>query len=356
MTQPAKKVEHLALRHPINAETNFVGVALPRKPPIDKVVAATLVMYRNSKPLELIEFWNDNKVAPEQHALWRDAHIYTIDLGDRKYHQAGVKSSAEFVATHLGMLDTLTPGFQKLLDMVNRNNATGYLRGMKFSIAYIIREAYELKDDEAFHVELVSKAMNIAESYALVENGNVIQSVENLEEVFPDLVDKLRKSMDSPLTLGRYLRDLWALGEGANDIRAKIGFWLDQFAAVEKRAAEAEITLSNLKPKPWSVAGRAGIVIRSDDHFLLKAATRNRQWGIRIVVTGPGHTTISANGLDLTRVAEVLQRLEPDRWYFQAQMGAIINGGPQYTGVLPTELSVTHLIQMLQAKVQPEAK
>ena len=369
MTNPASEAVatlniHRALRFPITGNTAYIGVVLPAEPPIDKVFAAMLVANRNSVSLQTIEFWANTRATPEQFRMWRGAGIYPIDLDDFKYHEAGVKSASEFVAVHLsmmtmtaeGMVSNLTPGVQKLMDMINKNNGSGYLRGMKFSIPYIIREAYKLKADDAFHADLVSKAIDVLESFAAVENGTIARSVENLEEALPDLVDMLRKSMDQPLTLGRYLRDRWVLGDEPGDIRTKVGFWLDQFNAVEKRVAEAEKTLSGLQTRKWSVAGFAGVVLKSDDHFILKAATRSRQWGVRIVVTGPGHTTISTNGLDLSKVNEVLQRLEPGKWYYQAQMGALINGGPQYTAVEPTGLSTEHLIQMLQGKVQPKAK
>lgn len=359
-------VTDFALHHPITAETEYEGVVLPNKPPIDKVVAATLVMFRNSKPLTSVTFWDDNQVPLEKFGEWRDAHQYPIDM--MKYHEVGVASATDYTAIHLGMVEwtkgvgvtasNLTPGFEKLRLMINKNNKKGHLRAMKFSVPYLIRETYELKgDDTDFHAELVSKAMDIVQSFATVENGAVVaRSIEELEAALPDLVSRLRPSMDQPLTIGRYLSDLWFLGTSPQEIREKVEFWLAQYDAVANRLAEAEKTLSKLQPKKWSAAGEAGIVLRSDDHFLLKAATRSRQWGIRIVVTGPGHTTISTNQLDLSKMYEVLKRLEPDRWYYQPNMGALINGGPQYTAVEPTGYSTEHLIQMLQSKVQPKAK
>ncbi len=344
--------KHLALVHPKTGAAKFEGVVIPYKSPIDKILAALLAIYKSDSEIRVIEFWKDNQCPPEQFAAWRDAKIYPIDIGDRKYHEVGVGSASEFVVKEFGM--ELTDGFVKLVGLINKNNKTGMLKGYKFSMAYMLRELYELDESEVFHATVVSKTIDVLESFAAVENGTMMQPIDGLDEALPDLVKKFEGCNYSPLTLGRYLRDRWLLGDEPSVIREKVEFWTKNFDEVRDKLAHAAAAAKKFAPIVHDVAGTRAVVVKSDDRFFAKAIIKSGLYGIRVIVSGSGHTVISTNGYDLAKMAGALEKLEPGKWYHQSRMGALINGGPQYVGVEPTSIGSAQLIGLMKMHVQPK--
>ncbi len=348
------KTTHLALVAPKLGALNFTGAAMPWKPPIDKILALCLLHNQSEQPLETLDYWKQNECPPEQFADWRDLKIYPIDIGDRKYHKAGVGSASEFIVKEFGL--KLTDGFQSLVSMINENNKTGNLKGRKFAVAHMLREMYELEDSQELHLEIIRKTMDVLEAHARVVNGELNQPEEGLSDALPDLVEQFAGCNNAALTLGRYLRDLWLLGEEPAEIRSRIDFWLNGWGEVQARLAKGVEAFNKLSPLDWSAAGTKGIALHTDDRFLAKAAIKSGRYGIRIIVSGTGHTVISTNGFDLSKLHAALEKLEPGRWYYQAKMGALINGGPQYVGVEPTGVGSQQLIGLLKMHVQPKAK
>jgi hypothetical protein len=343
----AKKI-HLALVHPKSGPTTFTGAAVPYKPPIDKIVAYYLLLAHNDLPFDSVVYWTRNECSEKQFAKWRDERICPIDIGDRKYHEAGVGSATEFVVTQFDI--QLSPAQNRLVEMLNKNNATGNLKqGGWDAIAFLLRELYELTDDQQFHFKVMDKAAHVVMCFTQVEDGQIAQPLDGLEEALPDLVERFKKTVHMPLTLGRYVQDLWLLGNEPAQIREHVRFWTDGAAELQRKLAEGRKAFDELQPKDEFFAkGNKGIVVKSDDRFIAKAAIKCGDYMIRIIRTAAGHVTISTNGLDLGKVAEELTRREPGRWYYQAKMGALINGGPQYIGVQPTNLQPRHFIGMIQ--------
>jgi len=357
MTATAKT--HLALVQPKTESVEFVGGVLPYKPPFDKIFALVLLNQKSQTPIEQVRYWIRNDCPPEQFAQWRDEKLYPIDIGDRKYHQAlfqgkPVGSASEFVVRHFGL--ELTDAGQRVLEMVNKNNKTGYLKAYKFAVPHIMRELYELRDDEDFHIDVISNTTAVIDAFTEVENGTIAQSEEGLEEALPDLVAEFAPCQYQPFTLGRYMRDLWLLGNNPADIRDKLTFWTKNWSEVQQRLAAGREAFQKLSLREHDIAGTKAVIISSDDRFLAKAAIKSGKYGIRIIRTGAGHTVISTNGYDLQRVFDSLRGKEPGRWYYQPKMGALINGGPQYVGVEPTAIAPQELLKLLQAKVSPKQK
>ncbi len=358
MNQAQAKPLHLALVHPKTGDLVFKGAALPYKPPIDKILALTILNNINDTFLESIEYWKRNECAPEQFAHWRDAQIYPIDIGDRKYHAAGVASATEFLVKEFGL--ELTTGFAKLIEMIARNNINGYLKKMPFAIPAILRQMYELSNADSFHMLIIRNVMDVIEAHVSVADGKIARSEEGLNEALPELVEHFSICNYQPLTLGGYLRNLWLLGVETAVIVEKVAFWSNGKTESEARLAFGKEKFDALPVRDWFKAGSfKGIVVKTDDRFLADAAIRSREYQIRIIVGSDGHTVISSNassGVRLGQIAEALAAQEPGRWYFQEQMGALINGGPQYVGVESTKLSSARIVGLLQKHLNPKAK
>jgi len=349
---------HLALVQPKTGPLAFVGVVMPYKPPIDKIVALMILQGRNDLPIETITYWKRNECAPEDFARWRDEHLYPLDAGDRKYHTARVGSACEFVVKEFGIA-LGDDGIGKVVEMINHNNKWGSLKKRPYAIAHMLREMYELSDVEAHHIEVISKTVEVVEAYVRVEDGEVHQSVEGLDEVLADLVEKFKGCDNAPLTLGRYLRDLWILGETPSDLRQKIAFWTDGADKLQKKYAEAKEAFEklDLKSHEFTAGGKRGVVIRTDDRFLAGAVIRSGRYAIRMIVGSAGNTVITTLGLDLSTMSKELAEKEPGRWYYQERQATLINGGPQYVGVRATSLSPVRLIGLLQKHLaQPKKK
>ncbi len=345
---------HLALVQPKKGDTTFTKAVLPYKPPIDKIYALQILQAKNLVPIEGVAYWTSNDCPPEQFSEWTNSSCYPIDIGDRKYHLAGVRSASEFVVKEFGI--ELSAGSQKLLDLINENNKSGKLKNYKFAVAHMLRELYELTDDEDFHIEVIMRAADVIQMCIAAEDGKIVQSEEGFSESMQDLIEHFAGCNNSPLTLGRYVRDLWLAGFEPTAIREKVSFWTERWAEVQARLAEGRETLAKLSPVEDQVAGTKVVVLKTDNRFLSKAAIKSGRWGIRIIVQGSGHTVISTNGYDLGKLHGVLQKIEPGKWYYQAKMGAMINGGPQYVGTEPTAIGWKQLIGLMKMHVQPKKK
>lgn len=344
------------------SELPFVGAILPNKPPIDKVAAYELVGMHCAQRLSAVNFHDTNEFADEEIQQWEKDGILPIDVGGRKYHgQAG--SATEWVVKRYCL--PRTKGVEELLELINDNNGNeknkgGFLKGYAFSVPGLIRKLYELKDEETWHAEVVWAAGDVVNAFVKVANGDVVPQHEPPDGDIILLAKEFAQDKEKPLTLGQYVANLWSLGESSDVIVEKLAFWQDALRRLNEIYAWAKAEWRQLQGDKQKLsrlefkAGKhRGIILRTDNRALVNVVTREGHYAIRLIVSSDGHTTIATNRLDIAKLNEAFAEREPERWHYNRDMGALLNGGPQYTGVKPTRIPGDEIITQLKMLFKP---
>lgn len=333
---------------------NHKGVVMPFKPPIDKIAAAAIAQMHNPGPFRSVEYWMQNDVPESMYAHWAAEGILTIDLGQDKYHVAKVGSATELIVKRYGL--RLTDGGRKVLELINNNNRTGNLKGNYMAIAHILREMYELNDFEAHHLQVVTHVMYAVETFIRAFDKKERRPSDGMSPQLLQMQQNLKRCNDAPFTVGRLLRDMWDMGANEADIAHHVCFWIDGFAQLvqERKRGERDFEMLERKGLDTFQAGKfLGIVLRTNDRFLVRAAAKAQEhgqekYGVRLIVNSDGHISVTTYGRNISAFAAQVKGLEPKEWYHQDKTGSIINGGPQYRGVQPTKLKPAQLVELLQ--------
>lgn len=333
---------------------NHKGIVLPFKPPIDKLAAAAIAEMYNPEAFASVEYWMRNDVPEGMLAHWAERRILTIDIGADKYHVAKVASATELIVKRYSI--QLTDGGKKVLEMINRNNKTGNLKGNYMAIPHLLREMYELNDFEAHHLKVVAHAMYVVNTLIRAFDLKERRGFDDMPPQLAQMRENLKRCNDAPFTVGRLLRDMWQLGASEVDIVHHVAFWIDGFAQLvqERKRGEREFEqLEGAGLENFKAGKFTGIVLRTDDRFIAKAAAKAKEhdqekYGVRVVVNSDGHISVITYGRNISAFAAELARIEPGRWYHQPKTGCVLNGSVQYKEVPPTALKPSQLIAMLE--------
>lgn len=335
------------------------GAMLPYKPPIDKV-AAMLVIQTHAKEQQVqindIKFFKANERSEELLRRFEAAGLYPIDIGARKYHgQAG--SATEYVVRDLNI--PMTAGLATLIELLNHNNKTGSLKNQPFSIAHLVREFYELADDDAWQYEVLLAAAHVVEYFVEALDAKVRRTrSEELHPELKELAQKVQHSGDNPFTIGRYLKDMWVVGAPVEEIKQRVSWWITNREENKKLIKGGETAWMMLDYDKYTFMANQikGIVLETDNRYLVRAAIKDKKYPLRLIKRSDGHMTISTANLPMQETAEYLMAREPGRWFYQSAMQAIINGGPQYVDVKPTEISTDEMVKILKDFALPHSK
>lgn len=310
------------------AERKWTGVVMLHNPLMDKVAALALVeRTQGDASLPIVAFWSNPECPDEQLKAWRSGGIFPIDLGQEKYHKAGVGSATEFVARALGIEGE--PVVRELVRLANENNRTGNLKAQKFlAPAWLIREMYDADYDQR---EVVERTSHVVKMFMAAWGSKPVTDsdaeVKSLREEFGGALLDTVNLQFAPLTLSRYLRDMWRMGVPPEEIRSRMEWWLDASDTIAFATEEAEDTVGNIERHPFSANGWRGLAIMTVNRLVTKAISRTCD----ILVTEHperGHVAILAKEADLKSLAAVLGRLEPGLWHLT--QGALVNGGLVY--------------------------
>lgn len=331
----------------------YKGVIMLNKPPIDKVGALWLLQRRAGHNLPIRAFWSNKFCSEEQMLRWDLDGILTIDVGDEKYHQTTAGSATEFVGSLVGVN---TVGERELVDLFNKNNKTGNLRGMHMSVAWTMRELYELPGFD--QVNIINCVVDVVDAFVRVLDG---ERARDASVPMPDnlaaLAAELQKCNFAPMTPGRYLRDLWTLGAAPAEIQQKVQYWIDGWNQIRAEVERGRRAYADLDKEPitFKVGSFTAIKLLTGDRFLVKAVGHDRGIHIRIVQNpDTGLVVIMSQGAKLGALGSLLKRVEPGLWYHQ--MGgnnnqSLINGGPQYTETPPTNHTLDELCELVRQNV-----
>jgi hypothetical protein len=340
-------------------------VVVPARSPIDKLVAYKRVELDNESRFHLaVEFCDVNEPT-EAHLSWWGSKCspgvgpYLIDLGGKKYHHHG-NSAAEVEmmssATHSGRV------YNHLVELINQNNKTGFLKNAPHSVAKIIRDAYHVMAGGDDSQSLVFEhGMDVVNAYFFHQDK---RSWDALSEPEHAELKKLwngfgvKDSNIQDFTLQRYFRQLFMSGRSQQEIITKISWWLDK----ERRIAQRREAAKAKTYTPCTVRhiGKKtiGLIYVGDSFEGLAASYQQIGSGnlaVGIIRNELGQVHIASSfrhkGANFNALYAELDRREPGLWYLEGRFGngqdpKIMNGSRQFTGVRPTRISDGELLRL----------
>lgn len=330
----------------------FNGVVVPHAPTMDKVLAVVLAERGIGKDLD-VYFWGHNQCPGDKLAEFRSQGLFPIDLGGDKYHSDGADlgSAARVVGEAFGLLENAR--IRRLVELIDKNNRTGYLKGLHLSIVWIIRELYELGREYQMG-GVVRRAMGAVNAFVdAPEEAPVDRSFADLRLEFPDLIEATEgRSGAGPLTLRSYLVDLWYLGLPPGVIRERIEWWLSAFQAVKTAQMEGDEEYGRIRDTlhALQVSDRWTIrLIAHDNKFVIRAAAKDSHVLVARSVARGQVAVMLRKGVQLgDEFYETILEREPEIWHHQEQTGLLVNGGLMYPQVPGTALTDDQLIELVR--------
>lgn len=333
-------------------DRKFRAVVHLFNPPIDKAAAQAVVEIAQGGNHLAIEDWYGENTCPDaQLQRWEAAGVLPIDIGSEKYHgKAG--SATEFVIRKLGI--RRTPAINRLIQVLDENNRTGYLKGATLSVAYVMRELYESEEYDA--ADVVARAVMVVKTWLWDHSYDPLEGRDDAAfEAEPGLTEirDATRGDYCDFTVGQYARALWRSGRSVPAISEAARFWIAGCTVVGREMAEAqnfilrdhaqnpdEFEINVPNGKLW------GRWIETTNSRVTKAASRN--YDVVVVRHAKrGHVSIMTDGLDVSLIFGELIRREPDCWVRSG--GAVINGGRMYRDVKPTEGTKDGFIWMVRS-------
>lgn len=340
------------------------SLVVPALPPIDKYVAAKRVMldWRKVPSTRLqIEFCNVNIPTPEHYKVWDRGNrgsAILIDVGDRKYHH-GYMSASEMVKMESPIDGGST--WNRMLELVNKNNTTGFLKQRRHAVAKMIREIPHVFGDRNYgERETWTYGMDVVDSFFWRMDRR------NWEDLFNDsLYADLRQLWEGfgvneeevqEFTLPLYFRRMFRSGRPAAEIMQKMSWWLDHAKQVARLHDAAHRKEYRNRTRTFELQGteERGGIVHIADYFeaggfnykalgsgvLALAVLRNRFGGAVIMCS-------NKHRVNFHELCQELARKEPNRWYFEGRFESgqmVMNQSWQFIGVTPTSLTDDELI------------
>ncbi len=353
--------------------SNFVAF-IERYPKMDKVATLATICRNFNIEFDEIIFWPYNHDPSEAEIATWGENVILIDIGTRKYHHLGAASALEQAVEEYGIKVTAPLG--ELLDLINTNNRNGYLKGFGHSIARLIRDAYHLRYNP---LEVVNEAVFVVNCF--LASGELEEDFGDLEGLLNSGIAESKAysnttgSAHQPLTVGNFIRNMWALGYAEEIILAHAEFWYGIHLRVEALKVEAKNLAdagTGFKKTVFAVPGCAELCAIIDLAFdgrfadginYLLAKTLVKRHPITALVAPSGNVAIQAAHeyqVDFFPLAEVLHTLEPGLWFHDVRLGkhaadrsgpngVVMNGSYQIIAT-PTGYRV-QLIGMIQDNV-----
>jgi hypothetical protein len=353
------------------------SLVVPNRSPIDKYVAAKRVLsdWRNVPSTRFeVEFCDVNIPTTEHYRRWdrgNSGSALLLDVGDLKYHH-GYQSASQMAK----MMSHVEGGatWNRLKELANINNRTGFLKQRRHSVAKIIREIYHVApagtDDLKWQRQCWANCMDVVDSFFWRMDQR------NWDTLFSDATYKdLRRTWDGfnveepevlEFTLPLYFRKLFRGGRALPEIERRMSWWLDNNKRVQNRHREARGKQYQFRRFHLRENVPAG-VFRTDNYFESNAVGFQhlgahlddpKALALAVIRMPTGGMVILCSfrhEIDLKRVYEELAKREPNRWYLETRFMAghmIMNQSWQFTGVTPSALTDDGLIKIIGANVR----
>ena len=197
-------------------DTDYIGVVMPPHPTFDKVVAYYLILQvLGGVDGDLfIEFFSFSTPDDDFDAALRQLKFYPLDVGSNKYQKRGFRSATEVVCHDFDIKPDRNLG--KLIEIVAKNNQSGYLKGFPYSLVWALREAYKLEREQRLVIYRVLSAIDtwFCEKEASIAKEKWMETVHKMRSFksFSSLLDEIGKIEPHPFTLPWLMAAKFILG------------------------------------------------------------------------------------------------------------------------------------------------
>ncbi|MBX4191254.1 MAG: hypothetical protein KW804_00435 [Candidatus Doudnabacteria bacterium] len=320
---------------------------LPARPLFDKVAALCVAIEATTGKLEwsrelTIEYFNaqDQQPGKDNLARWEQEGAYLIDLGPNQYRLRGKGSACGVVVEDSGA-DLNTRGdLKRLVEITDRNNQTGFLKGFGslYNAPYLLRELYkpgsftrmETTVEAAAHVvftDLRFRNMRHTGNFPRHAGDGFVKT--NLE------IMKVTSAED-PFTMGRYMMQMYCLGDELAWIQSRIEFWNTAKKRAESADLKARQTAREIvdmrQVRNYKVAvihtndDRAARALFVGEHKPTFVVARRLDSGAVVILTNRERHN-PALRTSMRRLTEKLEETEAGSWMFNEPMIASMNRG-----------------------------
>ncbi len=331
-------------------------IVLPADYTLDDVAGASwyIEVYRRmSSDVEVIFFSHNTPTD--------NSDYYYVDCGLNEYQARKCASVLEVVMKDFPNEQMRSEAAEKLLDVLGRNNKTGFLRKRQLSLAWALRYARVIDRNPK---KVFDKALTVVSVYLMkLSYDHLISfnsSVEHLGEgsemlskvkaELQELADTTELSFED-FTLPWYMAAMEFSGLSKTEIRDTMNYWLRYFRALEKAKKEAEAGEGIASEFEISGCGMAKLIV-SDNPFIAEAQVSGNA-AMAVVWTEEGNVTILVNhrtGLSLAKLAHNLELAEPDLWYYNKRTESLHNGSPRRPKA-PTAIEPAALVALIRKNI-----
>ena len=337
-------------------QTKAGGVIMLHEPQFEKIAARSIVQRFLGYALPVVILWQRNDEPSEEiFRQWLEGNLIPIDIGQNKYHTRGTRSALESIIEDYEI--PLEPALKQLLEIVNKNNLTGYLKGFHGSIVWTLRELYKLGCNQR---EVIGAVNDVVEAFLDAFDKPALPGEEAvLTGLVSGLIGKdFLKSNFAPFTIPRYMRDLWRLGVPVEEIVRRAKYFAEGWQSAQSMRARTQEQL--LSGENYEVfynfefpTGQRGGLIKTDSPYLSRELVQ--QFDVAIIKNSHGNVRVQTRGgpqkVYLAALARELEKQEPGRWFHDPRLPACFNGTRQYQ-VRPTSLNAEQFVEMIRRLVR----
>ena len=341
----------------------FSEVMLPNRPVLHHVAALHVLEAAIGRPLEITFVNQSISLSDDDLYNLSNRGIFPIGVGSgRLYKDRGFGSETAVIVHELrsvGILqeDKVLDDFVTMMDLNNNHQSRqgGYLRRQPYSVAWIMRQGYRLGNDSS-EVEFLStdedvvrRVMHVVAVYleANRHNGGINLGLREqvmrtpAMQLLPsgDTANKGPRNHQGPMTVSRYIRDMFVLGLSEDEMLEKAGWFVsvhdrakERQAAARKRIDAGGFSMFELS----DYATETGIWVDSDDPYLLEELAKTKNYPLVVMRNSQGNVIIMSVMFDLSGCASFLSHEQC--WYYQASPQFLANG-TEGVKDMPTALS-----------------
>lgn len=327
------------------ATIGFRGIATLRPLLPDEISAIVALERHQGSPAPEIKFLEHSECSPEQIDQLLEQGFLPIEIGEMSYKAIGASSATEALIKTLGYDPaSLNAGEIKLLELLAQRNRDGYMNQFHMSLPRIFGNLYDLGYDE---MDLIERFKDVVRAFLEDKDNQAdgmlpLRNDSLMASELSDLVEATKKCQFAPFTPGRYLRDLWRLEEQADKIREKVSFWINAWDLWQTEYAKAKSEWPKVEKLNFAIGDLTGVAVETNNRFIAKVGAPTV--GVFINRRLDGHAAVMTRRLDVSVLAQELEKLEPGRWYYHKPAGHLVNGGSSKA----SEFSLTQLVELAE--------
>lgn len=326
-------------------------VLLPHRPTVDRIAALTILEDAVGHLLE-IEFVNQTKVfTKEEFDLLTSEGVYLLGVGrGETYAELGFKSETSFMVHVLDI--TKDAALEKLCEIMDRNNATGFLRKQAYSINWIIRQAYRLGYDPVNVVRKTQDVVCVFLGALRVEKKEFTET----PEIKAFLMNVGRQF--GPFSVSRFVRDFATVTVNEHTPVMPFASWFITIHDKAKIAQEDAEARAHERFEEFRVPTRLrGFGVWTEDDSPYLASELAKQRDLVVARNANGNIVIFSRLLNLAPVGEQLaDERDSDGhpiWQYDSRFNAVFNGTESVESS-PTKKSKEEIIGVIQNYAMPK--